>query len=172
MAGKEIEYITAPNDLRKKQKMAGVTMNLDAGWVEAAERSVAAAKFDYLDAVQEDLTRLQNAYDTAMKDPANRVEHIQSLYTQVQAIKGQGTSFGYPLMTAVGNQLARFIEETGDNLTDHQMEVVKVHMEALRLVMQQKMEGDGGPVGQKLVAGLGLVIKKMMGEPPPAAQPA
>jgi two-component system response regulator PilR (NtrC family) len=36
--------------------------------------------------------------------------------------------------------------------------------EALRLVMQQKMEGDGGPIGQKLVAGLALVIKKIKGE--------
>jgi hypothetical protein len=172
MAGKEIEYITPPNDLRKKQKMAGVTGVIDAGWMEAAERSITTAKFDYLTASIEDLARLQAAYDAAVKDPANRVENIQHLYAQVQAIKGQGTSFGYPLMTAVGNQLARFIEDSGDNLTDPQLEVVKIHMEALRLVMQQKMEGDGGPVGQKLVAGLGLVIKKMIGETPPAAAPA
>jgi hypothetical protein len=44
------------------------------------------------------------------------------------------------------------------------MEAVKVHQEALRLVMQQKMEGDGGPIGQKLVGGLALVIKKIKGE--------
>ena len=50
------------------------------------------------------------------------------------------------------------------DLTDAQMEAVKVHQEALRLVMQQKMEGDGGPIGQKLVAGLALVIKKIKGE--------
>ena len=133
MAGKEVEYITAPNDLRKKQKMAGVTMTLDAGWVDAAERSIATAKFDYMEAANEDLAKLQQAYETAVKDPANRVEHIQALYGLVQSIKGQGSSFGFPLMSAVGNQLARFIEETGDDLTDAQLEVMKVHVEALRL---------------------------------------
>lgn len=67
-------------------------------------------------------------------------------------------------MTAVGSQLARFIEDCGDDMSDAQIEAVKVHQEALRLVMQQKMEGDGGPIGQKLVAGLGMVIKKIKGE--------
>ena len=164
MAEKDVQYITPPNDLRKKQKMAGVNMNLDPAWVDAAERSIVAAKFDYLEAAHEDMARLATAYDKAMKDSANRVVHIQELYGIVQSIKGQGTSFGYPLMTAVGTQLARFIEDCGENLTDAQMEAVKVHQEALRLVMQQKMEGDGGPIGQKLVAGLALVIKKIKGE--------
>jgi len=164
MAEKEIQFIIPPNNLRQKQKMAGVTMNLDPSWVDAAERSIVTAKFEYLEAAQEDMTRLATAYDKAMADPANRVAHMQELYAVVQSIKGQGTSFGYPLMTAVGSQLARFIEDCGDNLTDAQMEAVKVHQEALRLVMQQKMEGDGGPVGQKLVAGLAMVIKKIKGE--------
>lgn len=164
MAEKEVQYIIAPNDLRKKQKMAGVNMNLDPTWVEVAERSITAAKFDYLEAAHEDMAKLAQAYDKAMKDPANRVAHMTELYAIVQSIKGQGTSFGYPLMTAVGSQLARFIEDCGENLTDAQMEAVKVHQEALRLVMQQKMEGDGGPIGQKLVAGLAMVIKKIKGE--------
>jgi len=164
MAEKEVQYITPPNNLRQKQKMAGVTMNLDPSWVDAAERTIVAAKFDYLEAAHEDMARLATAYDNAIKDPANRVAHMTELYAVVQSIKGQGTSFGYPLMTAVGSQLARFIEDCGENLTDAQMEAVKVHQEALRLVMQQKMEGDGGPIGQKLVAGLALVIKKIKGE--------
>ena len=122
MAEKEVQYITAPNNLRQKQKMAGVNMNLDPVWVDAAERTIIAAKFDYLEAAQEDMTRLATAYDKAMKDPANRVAHMHELYAVVQSIKGQGTSFGYPLMTAVGSQLARFIEDCGENLTDAQMD--------------------------------------------------
>ena len=135
MAEKDVVYITPPNDLLKKQKMAGVNMNLDPTWVEVAERSIMAAKFDYIEAANEDMARLAAAYDKAMKNPANRVTHIPELYGIVQSIKGQGASFGYPLMTAVGTQLARFIEDCGENLTDAQMDAVKVHQEALRLVM-------------------------------------
>lgn len=170
MSGKDVQYITPPNNLRQKQKLAGVTGTIDGAWLDAAERSMESAKFDYLEAVGEDLARLQAAYEATLKDPSNRVERVQELYAIVQLIKGQGSSFGYPLISNVGAQLARFIEDCGDNLTDAQMEGVKVHVETLRLIMQQKMEGDGGPMGQKIVAGLALVIKKMTGggETPPA----
>lgn len=163
MSGSEVKYITPPVNLRQKQKLAGVTSTIDGVWLDAAERSMGNAKFDYLEAVAEDLTRLQTAYDTAVKDRAGRVERIQELYAIVQTIKGQGASFGYPLISNVGAQLARFIEDCGENPTDAQMEGVKLHVETLRLIMQQKMEGDGGPMGQKIVAGLTLVIKKMTG---------
>jgi len=164
MSENKVQYITPPNNLRQKQKLAGVSGNIDPVWMDAAEKSILNAKFDYLEAATEDMARLAAAYDKAMKEPENRVIHIQELYGIVQSIKGQGTSFGYPLMTAVGSQLARFIEDCGDDMSDAQMDAVKVHQEALRLVMQQKMEGDGGPIGQKLVAGLALVIKKIKGE--------
>jgi hypothetical protein len=164
MAENKVTFITPPNNLRQKQKLAGVTGTIDAAWIDAAERTIATAKFDYIEAAQEDMAQLAALYDKAIKDPANRIQHITELYAVVQSIKGQGTSFGYPLMTAVGTQLARFIEDCGENLTDAQMEAVKVHQEALRLVMLQKLEGDGGPIGQKLVGGLALVIKKIKGE--------
>lgn len=163
MSAKDVQYITPPVNLRQKQKLAGVTGTIDSAWLDAAERSISDAKFDYLEAVGEDLARLQAAYDAALKDQDGRVARVQELYGIVQMIKGQGASFGYPLISNVGAQLARFIEDCGENLTDAQMEGVKVHVETLRLIMQQKMEGDGGPMGQKLVAGLGLVIKKMTG---------
>lgn len=166
MAENEVKFITPPNNLRQKQKLAGVTGTVDATWVDAAERSMLSAKFDYLTAVQEDLTRLTAAYETALKDSANRAEHVRALYTEVQGVKGQGASFGYPLVSAVGAQLARFMEDSGDDLTNAQLEVVKVHVEAIRLIILQKMEGDGGPMGQKVVAGLGAVIKKVAGEAP------
>ena len=168
MAENEVKFITPPNNLRQKQKLAGVTGTIDANWMEAAERSMLTAKFDYLAAVQEDLTRLTAAYDTALKDPANRAEHVRALYAEVQGVKGQGASFGYPLVSTVGAQLARFIEDAGDDLTDAQLEVVKVHVEAIRLIITQKMEGDGGPIGQKVVAGLAAVIKKIAGDTPAA----
>ncbi len=168
MADNEVKFITPPNNLRQKQKLAGVTGTIDANWMDAAERSMLTAKFDYLVAVQEDLVRLSAAYDIAVKDSANRPEHVRALYTEVQGVKGQGASFGYPLVSTVGAQLARFIEDAGDDLTNAQLDVVKVHVEAIRLIVTQKMEGDGGPIGQKVVAGLGAVIKKVAGDTPAA----
>jgi hypothetical protein len=163
MPEENIKYITPPVNLRQKQKLAGVSGTVDAAWVEAAERQIVAARFDYEEAIGEDLAKLHSAYEKALKDSENRLGHIQTLYGIVQTVKGQGSSFGYPLVSAIGAQLARFIEDQNEELTDAQMEVVKVHVEAIRLVMQQKMEGEGGAIGKKIVGGLGLVIKKVAG---------
>ncbi len=163
MAENNVKYITPPNNLRQKQKLAGVSGVLDAAWIDAAEQQISAAKFDYEEAVGEDLAKLHAAYEKALKDPANRAQHMQELYGVVQTVKGQGSSFGYPLISAIGSQLARFMEDRGDDVSDAQMEVVKVHVEAIRLVMQQKMEGEGGAIGKQIVGGLGLVIKKVTG---------
>ena len=164
MGENNVKYITPPNSLKQKQKSAGVDGVLEATWIDAAERQIVAAKFDYEEAVGEDLTKLHSTYEKALREPDNRTQHIQALYGIVQTVKGQGSSFGYPLISAIGSQLARFLEDRGDDVSDAQMEVVKVHVEAIRLVMQQKMEGEGGPIGKKIIGGLGLVIKKVAGD--------
>ena len=166
MADKGVEYIYPPNNLKQKQKLAGVSGTIDPIWLEKAEESIAAVKGDYLAGVNDDLARLQQAFDAAMQDTANRGERVQELYTVIQGIKGQGGSFGYQMMTNIGSQLCHFIEGTGfaredGQMTDVQLGIVKLHIDALRLVIAQKMEGDGGAVGQKLLAGLALAIKKV-----------
>ena len=67
----------------------------------------------------------------------------------------------------MGSQLCHFIEDylfplAGERIPNEaELEVVKVHMEAIRLVIQQKMEGDGGATGKQLVAGLAATIKRV-----------
>jgi hypothetical protein len=174
MTAKTVEFITPPNNLRQKQKLAGVSMTLDARHIDGADAVMKRSTEDYFVSVAEDLTRLQKRYDEASRDPESRAMQIEEMHAIAQSVAGQGSTFGYPLMTALATQLCHYIEDhvfpvAGNRgVTDPELEVVKVHIEAMRLVQQQKMSGDGGPIGQKLVAGLGLVIKKVTGATPAA----
>ena len=163
MSDSSVKFITPPNNLRKKQIDAGVALTIDPSLVGASEAKIVSMKEEYLRWVGGDLNRLSEAFDLALKDTANRAKHVEDLYTATVEIKGQGGSFGYPLMTTVGSQLCRFIETQGNDLDDPRMDIVKLHVETLKLVILQKMEGDGGPMGQKLLAGLALAIKKVVG---------
>ncbi len=163
MSDSSVKFITLPNKLRKKQIDAGVQLNIDPSLVGAAEAKIVGMKDEYLKWVDKDLDQLSALCDIAMKDKPQRAVHIENLYNKTVEIKGQGGSFNYALMTTVGSQLCRFIEVQGNDLDDPRMDIVKLHVETLRMVIGQKMEGDGGPMGQKLVAGLGLAIKKVTG---------
>jgi hypothetical protein len=113
--------------------------------------------------VGEDLAKLDAAYEPALKDPENRVAYTQNLYRIVQTVKGQGSRFGHPLIFAIGAQLARFIEDQSDELSDAQIKVVKVHAEAICFIMQKNIEGEGGAIGKQIAGVLWLVIKKVSG---------
>jgi hypothetical protein len=171
---KTVEYIQPPNNLRQKQKLAGVNMTLDPRLIDNAELIIRNSTNEYFESVNQELARLQRRYEEASQDPESRPLQIEEIHALSQSIAGQGTSFGYPLLTGIATQLCHFIEDhvfpvAGTRgVTDPELDVVKVHNEAMRLVVQQKMAGDGGPVGQKLLGGLGLVIKKVTGTVPSA----
>lgn len=117
---------------------------------------------DYLSWVQGDLERLQETFRAAeAADPSECREKLKEVFSIAHDVKGQGGSFNYHLMTTIGNQLCRFIEKLPDTVSQGQLEVVKVHIDALRLVIAQRLEGDGGSVGTKLVRGLDAAINKV-----------
>ncbi len=153
------QYIYPPNTLKNKVTVDAGSVDLVA--IEQAERAIMDMKGDYLEWVVEDIEKLQGAYDKAVADSANRAAAQEDIYGFTHDIKGQGGSFGYPLMTAVGNHLCKFIEGVDGTLSDAQLEVVKVHIDTMRLVIMEKMEGDGGKAGEKLLKGLVAVITKM-----------
>ena len=57
-------------------------------------------------------------------------------------IKGQGGSFGYDLMTAIGNELCRFIEKA-DKVGAGEIAAIKLHIDALKMVIAQDLKGTG-----------------------------
>jgi hypothetical protein len=158
-----VKYIQPPNNLRKKQIDAGVALSVNLAVLVAADRGIAEAKGAFMLSVGDDLAKLSAHSDKALADKPGRARHVEALYIKASELKGLGGSFGYPLLTTIGGQLCRFIEVAGNDLSDAQMGVVKLHVETMRLVIQQKMEGEGGPAGQKLLTGLSLAIKKVAG---------
>ena len=157
----EPEYIYPPNTLKNKVTVDAGSVDLAA--LEQAELAITGMQSDYLEWVIKDIEQLQGAYDKAVKEPDNRAAAQEGIYGFAHDIKGQGGSFGYPLMTAVGNQLCKFLEGIEGIVNDIQLNVVKVHIDTMRLIIQDRMEGDGGKAGDHLLKGLNAVITKVTG---------
>ena len=67
--------------------------------------------------------------------------------------QGQGASFGYPLVSRIGQSLCRLIAP-GRSVDEDGLKLAQAHLDALKLVLDQKIAGKGGETGDKLAARL------------------
>ncbi len=74
-------------------------------------------------------------------------------------LRGQGGTFGYPLITLFAKSL---YETTAYPCRedDANLEICRAHLDTLRAVIREKMEGDGGEVGRQLMMALNQAIQK------------
>lgn len=162
MADEEQEspkFITPPNTL--KAKVGPPTPGgVDLEALERAEAIIANLTDSYLEWVQEDLNKIQAAYEAMAAAGAKTKADLDKVFHVAHDIKGQGGSFGYNLMTVVGNQLCRFLEKK-ESLTPSEIQAVKVHIDTMKLIIAQKMTGDGGAEGTKLLKGLEFLLAKL-----------
>ena len=152
------EIIEVPNPL--KNKVSYGPDGVDTAMLEKAEALIANLQGDFVVWVQDDLKKLQQSFDAAAAlPPAERGHAMQEVFGVLHDMKGQGGSFGYPVITQIANTLCRFMESQSE-FGPQEMEAVLVHINALRLVVAERLSGDGGTKGQKLLKGLELVLQK------------
>ncbi len=160
MGDEEVSIIRPPDTLKSKVREGGPG-SVDMEALERAEQVIVNLTDDYLEWVKDDLTKFQVALDTLVAAASKeRKAAAESIFQISHDVKGQGGSFGYDLMTIVGNSLCRFIEMIGDEVTGTHIKVIKVHIDTMNLVIAQNIQGDGGAVGGKLLDGLEAVVGK------------
>jgi len=98
--------------------------------------------------VQQVKTWLAEAY--GMYDTPRAEIIRQKVYPKVHDLKGQGTTFGYPLITDIGTHMCALItNKTAYSNAD----VVSLKNDILMMetVLWKKLKGDGGPKGADIL---------------------
>ena len=111
--------------------------------MERAEEVIAGMTGSYLEWVVEDLKKIDAAYAKLAAATGDRKEEMNGVFQVSHDIKGQGGSFGYDLMTAIGNELCRLIEKA-DKIGAGEVEATKLHFDAMKLVIGEDLKGNGG----------------------------
>jgi len=162
------KIIQQPNAL-KKAKIGSGPGKLDPLMIERAERAVKNMEKDYAVWALQDLAALDAAFARLRADMANQGPALREVFRIALDMKGQGASFGYKLITEIGDLLCKFIEDR-PALGPFDCDVVAAHLAAMRAVFAQTVRDDGGAVGRALVASLQKLIEKAA-EQPAAASP-
>ena len=111
---------------------------------------MAKLKAGYLDWLAEDIARLRDALAAATTEPADRKRHLDRAYAVSHDIKGQGGTFGFDLVTTLGQSLCDFIKN-GKAESEAGLGVVEAHIAAFETVAGEQIEGDGGSAGRVAV---------------------
>ena len=99
----------------------------------------------------------------------NRLIATQALYAIAHNIKGQGSSFGFQLMTRLGDSLC-LLTRGKRPFSDADLNLVGAHLDAMRLVLSQEIRGDGGALGDKLAQRLETLVTDALGPDAAAAK--
>ena len=152
----EAQFIKPPNNLRKA-KIGSGPGKMDPNLIAKAEEAMAELEDDYMGWAQEDLKNLEAVLNKLQDgSPADdQAANLRRLFAIALDIKGQGSSFGYRMITAVADSLTDFIENReGKVLRELDMNVFDAHVNAMRAIFNEEVRDDGGPTGQLLMDAL------------------
>lgn len=93
----------------------------------------------------DDLQKLWEAF----RHTDGSAEDVRRIYTASHEIRGQGGSFGYPLITIIADSLCKFLEPRSQ-LTTIDLEIVKVHILAMKAVFAQQLAGGHSELESEL----------------------
>jgi chemotaxis protein histidine kinase CheA len=153
------EIIQAPHGL-SKAKIGFGPAKLDPKAIERAEQAVKNMEGDYAVWAQDDLATMEATLARLRARPAaQHAADMAVLFRVALDMKGQGSSFGYRLITRIADLLAGFVQDRA-SLDPFGCDAVAAHLAAMRAIFAQEVRDDGGETGRALVDGLEKLIQK------------
>ncbi|MBT4711333.1 MAG: response regulator [Alphaproteobacteria bacterium] len=128
--------------------------------IAAADSKIEAVAGDYSDWALKSVRGLSKSLTELSSDGGQSVKLLAELNNVAHELRGQGGTFGYPLVTEFAQSLFQATTDSRVKVTDNHMEFYKAHIDAINVVMTNKVKGDGGEVGQSLLKGLEAARKK------------
>lgn len=110
-----------------------------------------------------DVDRARKALDAALAEPAQRAKHVEELFRVAHDLKGQGASFGYPLVTRIAESLCKLTRDRKLAYEDRHLDLARSHLDAAQLVLTKEIKGEGGQVGADLTAKLAARVDDILG---------
>lgn len=146
-----------------KEKLAGASGGaavIDPAALEKATAALEKMGEDYPDWVMKHIEELREHHARCVDTPNDRNRRYGLIRDLAHDMKGQGGTFGYPLITTFATSLADFVGTragTGDN----HIEIIKAHIDSMSAVIKERVKGQGGEIGKALTAGLKAAIERL-----------
>ena len=160
-APSDVWYFRLPNTLKEKAGGAGFkgAAEIPLDFLEEAEQQLERAALDFTTWALDYVSKLAKLCAQALEVDAEvgRGSYFGDINLLALELRGQGGTFGYPLISTFGKMLYNATLE-GCREDDNALGIVKAHIDAMGAVLREKVSGDGGQVGRALLASLKKAI--------------
>ena len=134
----DASIIRPPNHISKKVSKTGGVSPEEA--ILAALNAAGGVMGEYQGWAIDDLNDLWMKFQNLASTDVVSKSDVSEMFDIAHEIRGQGGSFGFGLISVIADSLCKFIEGKGD-FKVFELDVIKVHIMAMKAVFAQKLEG-------------------------------
>ncbi|MCR9256929.1 MAG: transcriptional regulator [Alphaproteobacteria bacterium] len=141
---RKAQIIPPQTDLKRRavNSKVGFAINPTPEDLKKIEAVVHKSTDKFITQAADKLKRLREGYRAATPNKSLRPAFLKQVREESLSIKGLGGMFNFPLMTAIAKSLNDFTQGRSD-VDDKQMSLVSLHIDALYVVLAQRIEGEG-----------------------------
>jgi chemotaxis protein histidine kinase CheA len=157
----KVRFYRPRNALKEKLKGGNQSSGhaVDDGILARAQAAMEKMSEDYPDWVGANVAELRTLLARCVDTNDQRRRHFDAIRLVAHEMKGQGGTFGYPLISTFASSLMETCSPSSP-LSDANVEIVKSHVDAMAAVIKDRMKGSGGEMGKELASQLKAAIEK------------
>lgn len=143
------------NNLKEKVGTSGSGDDMDWDAIARAEKALEQLSVEFDGWLAEEVDRLlttRAALDAGVSDEA-----FEAFYRAAHDLKGEGETFGYPLVTELATLLCKLLE-SADDRSQLPMTLVDNHVDAIHIVMRDAIKDPQHATTRAVIERLGEVV--------------
>ncbi len=154
--GPDAEVIAPKIDLRSKAKPKRASTSFDPVAAAEAAMDQLGVRFDMW--LAEQVGHLTTAWQTTINEGLDAVT-VDALYRTAHDLRGEASTFGYPLVGEVCGSLCHLLDASPDGRFLPPA-LIAQHVQAARAMVTEKAKDTTNPTARKLVAKLAEVTRE------------
>lgn len=144
------------NTLKNKVRITGSDDDIDMDAIARAEKALETLSVEFDGWLAEEVNRLLVARDTIRSGGASD-EQYGELYRAAHDLKGEGDTFGYPLVTELCSSMCKLIDAAEDK-SIIPVTLIDNHVDAIHIVMRDKIKDSSDDTTRAVIERLGEVV--------------
>ena len=153
----QVEFVDNPNPIAKK---IWVEQGRDPkNLIQKADQAVRKLGGEFEEIFLQNVAEISKSMAEIKMGGEGQAVALTEMRKTLHDLRGQAGTFGYPLVSHVGDSACKFIDNS-EKVSANEVEVLNMHVDALKAISAAKIKGDGGDIGKELMNGLRKVIVK------------